>query len=252
MSITLTPRQPLAGPVDARAILAGAWGALTPAELLARELEGPDGAFALGDAFTAAGSADGTLVIEGDASRLQWLGAGLASGTVEVRGNAGDYAGAGMSGGALVIRGSAGDFAGGGAAGRKRGMTGGELIIHGSTGASTGAAARRGLIAVGGSTGPFAGFSMIAGTIVAFGAFGPDTGLLNKRGTLVSLGSITRPSTYRPACSYAPDWLRMLFLRLRDRYGMAVSPAHLDGTYQRLSGDFAELGKGEILEWNAA
>ena len=35
-------------------------------------------------------------------------------------------------------------------------------------------------------------------------------------------------------------------------YGMAVSPAHLDGTYQRLSGDFAELGKGEILEWNAA
>lgn len=252
MSITLSPRQPLPGPVDARAILEGAWGDLGPAALLARELDGPDGTLALGDAYSASGSPDGMLVIEGDSSQLQWLGAGLAAGTVEVRGNAGNYAGAGMSGGALVIRGNAGDFTGSAAAGRKRGMTGGEIIVHGSAGASTGAAMRRGLIATGGGTGPFAGFSMLAGTIVAFGAFGGDAGLLNKRGTLVSLGGIAMPSTYRAACTYAPDWLRMVLIRLRERYGMPVTAAHLDGDYQRSSGDFAELGKGEILSWSAA
>lgn len=252
MSVTLTLRQPLTTRVSGRGIFADGWTALRPADLLKRELAGPDGGFAMGDAFAATGEPDGHAILEGDLSRLDWLGAGLTAGTVELRGNVGDYAGAGMSGGALVVRGNAADFTGGAAAGHKRGMTGGEIIVHGSAGASTGAAARRGLIAVGAGTGPFAGFSMIAGTIVAFGAFGADAGLLNKRGTLVSLGGGTVPTTYRLACTYTPDWLRIVLIRLRDRYGMPVTTAHLDGTYQRSSGDFAELGRGEILAWNAA
>jgi hypothetical protein len=45
--------------------------------------------------------------------------------------------------------------------------------------------------------------------------------------------------------------LRVVLTRLRDRYGLPLAPAHLDGQYRRLRGDLAELGKGEILAWNA-
>ena len=40
-----------------------------------------------------------------------------------------------------------------------------------------------------------------------------------------------------------------MLTRLRARYRLPVKRAHLTGLYRRYSGDMAELGKGEILEW---
>jgi formylmethanofuran dehydrogenase subunit C len=104
---------------------------------------------------------------------------------------------------------------------------------------------------VGGAVGDHAGAGMIAGTIVAFGPLGPAAGLWSKRGSLVALGAVTVPSTYRYACTYQPIHLRLLFTRLRERYRLPVEDRHVSGRFRRYSGDLADLGKGEILEWTA-
>jgi formylmethanofuran dehydrogenase subunit C len=130
-------------------------------------------------------------------------------------------------------------------------MTGGELIVHGSAGAGAGSGMRRGLLVITGEAGDQTGVGTIAGTVVVFGPAGTDTGLWSKRGTVVALGAITPPATYSYACTYQPVHLRLLLTRLRVRYSLPVRPRHLNGFYRRYSGDMAELGKGEILEWTA-
>lgn len=128
----------------------------------------------------------------------------------------------------------------------------GEVVIDGHVGAEVGARMRRGVIAVTGNTGPRAGLGVIAGSIVIFGSAGTETGLWSKRGSVVAFGAVTPPSTYRYACTYRPPHLRLLLARLRERFGLPVTAQHLEGWYDRYSGDFAELGKGEILAWKPA
>lgn len=234
---------------DCRGLFLPGWEVLDGDAMLRREVVMGDQRVALGDLATATGSPKGEAVLEGDWSRAGWLGAGLAGGTVEVGGNVGPHAGAAMSGGALVVRGSADAGVAGAFPGRKRGMTGGEVIVHGSVGDGAGRAMRRGLLAVGGSAGRAAGYSMLAGTIVCLGAVGADAGLLNKRGSIVAAGSIAIPPVYRHACTFRPAFVAVLLRRLRDRYGFRVSAGLLGGAWHRWSGDFAELGKGEILAW---
>ena len=130
-------------------------------------------------------------------------------------------------------------------------MTGGELIVRGSAGPEAGAGMRRGLLVIAGSSGGRTGLGMIAGSVVVFGAAGLDTGLWSKRGSVIALGPITPPATYAYACTYQPVYLRPLFRRLQVRYELSIHRRHLTGFYRRYSGDQAELGKGEILEWTA-
>ncbi len=68
------------------------------------------GGVALGDAFEISGSPGDTITIEGATPELDFIGAGLDSGTIRVVGSAGTYAARKMSGGKLEIRGHAGDF----------------------------------------------------------------------------------------------------------------------------------------------
>ena len=92
---------------------------------------------------------------------------------------------------------------------------------------------------------------MIAGTVVVFGSAGAESGLWSKRGSVIALGGITPPATYLYACTYRPEYVRLLLARLRVRFGLPVGARHLNGLYRRYSGDMAELGKGEILAWTA-
>jgi hypothetical protein len=92
---------------------------------------------------------------------------------------------------------------------------------------------------------------MIAGTVLVFGDAGPSPGIGSKRGSVIALGSIEIPATYRYACTYQPDHLRLTLLRLRDRYRLKVLKRHLTGFYRRYSGDLGDLGRGEILAWTA-
>jgi formylmethanofuran dehydrogenase subunit C len=243
---------PLPAPADFSAILAGDWATLGPAELAGRPvLVSGRGALPLGELCRLEGEPDGTIRFTGDFSAASRLGAGLQSGTVIVEGSVGDGVGLGMAGGTILVRGDAGADAGAAAAEARRGMTGGELVVHGTVGDGAGALMRRGLLAVGGRTGRHAGAGMIAGTIVALGAFGTTAGLWSKRGSIVALGGVGVPSTYRYACTYQPPHLRLVLTRLRTIFGLPVEERHLTGYYRRYSGDLADLGKGEILEWTA-
>ncbi len=245
-------KSPLQQRADFSEVLADPWITLSAGEMAQRAvyLE-RDGRVLLGDLFELQGEPGGRIRFVGDLENGDRLGAGLKQGEVIVEGSVGSEAGLAMAGGALDITGDAGPRAGAAPLGYKRGMTGGELIVRGSAGAEAGASMRRGLLAIVGSAGDKAGFAMIAGTVIAFGSAGAESGLWSKRGSLIALGAILPPRTYAYACTYEPAFVRLMLTRLGLRYRLPVQQRHLTGLYRRYSGDLAELGKGEILEWVA-
>jgi formylmethanofuran dehydrogenase subunit C len=250
--VTLVAR--LKAKLDQRAdlseVLAEGWVTLSPTEMVPRTvyLE-RHGSVSLGDLFNIEGQPDGRIEFTGELDLVDRLGAGLREGEVLVKSSVGRETGLGMAGGILEIEGDAGPRAGAAPLGYKRGMLGGELIIRGSAGPEAGALMRRGLVVIGRTAGPLTGRGMIAGTILVLGAAGAETGLWSKRGSVVALGQITPPDTYAYACTYQPVHLRLMFARLRARYGLPIQRKYLTGLYRRYSGDLAELGKGEILAW---
>ena len=160
-----------------------------------------------------------------------------------------------MRGGLVRVAGNAGHLLGAAYRGSPKGMRGGTILVEGSAGNEAGCAMRRGLIAVGGAVGDFAGVMMLAGSIFVFGRLGIRPGAGMKRGTLVTVardGNAPRLlPTFRFDCEYRPPWLPLYARRLR-ALGFPV-PEGLAGTpCRRYSGDFIELGKGEILVWTLA
>jgi formylmethanofuran dehydrogenase subunit C len=243
-------KSPLLQRADFSEVLAGPWTGMGAAELAQRPvyLE-RDGQVQLGDLFEVRGNPAGKIRFLGDLARADLLSAGMTEGEVLVEGAVGGEAGAGMAGGTLDVSGNAGPRAGAALRGFNRGMTGGELIVRGAAGPEAGALMRRGLVVIGSSAGPRAGLGMIAGSVVVFGASGADAGLWSKRGSVIALGPISPPVTYVYACAIKPVYLRLLFTRLAAQYHLPVRRKHLNGLYRRYSGDTAESGRGEILEW---
>lgn len=244
-------RAPLSVPADLGEVLAHGWVSLGPAELARRPVRVDGRPAVLGDLFDITGLPAGRIRFEGDLRRVDRLASGLDHGEVLVDGSVGDDTGMGMTGGTVVIRGNAGARAGAATPEARRGMSGGELVILGDAGPEAGARMRRGLLAIGGRAGPYTGATMIAGTVVILRSAGPGAGLWSKRGSIVALGSISVPATYRYACTYRPTYLRLALARLRSRHGLPVKPRHFSGLFRRYSGDLADLGRGEILEWTA-
>jgi len=247
-----TLKTPLRQRVACAEILSGSWTHLSARELAGRPvyLE-RDGQVALGEIFELKGVPGGRIRFVGNLELADGFAAGLSEGEVVVEGNLGSEAGIALAGGALDVQGNTGPRTGAAPLGFKRGMTGGELIVRGSAGTEAGAGMRRGLIVIVGKAGNQTGLRMIAGNVVVFGSAGQDCGLWSKRGTVVALGEITPPPTYSYACTYHPPHLKLLLTRLKVTYDLPVRTRHLTGFYRRYSGDMAELGKGEILEWSA-
>jgi formylmethanofuran dehydrogenase subunit C len=211
----------------------------------------------VGEFFEVSGSGD-DVRLDGDLSRVRYVGAEMTAGRLTVAGDVGAHVGAGMRGGELHVEGDAGDHAGAGmrggtlvvrgSAGRKLGserMRGGEIVVHGDAGAQAGAGLRRGLIAVGGRVGEAAGLRMLAGTIVAVGGVGPWAGAGMRRGSIVTTEAAPL-STFTFSCTYRPPFLRLYLRRLR-ALGLPVSDEQIDGRYARWCGDGLELRRGEIL-----
>ena len=124
---------------------------------------------AVGDLFevSGAGSEEEALVLGGDLRGFDFIGAGMTSGELEVRGDVGAWAGAKMAGGVLRILGDAGARLGSAYPGARAGMTGGEIVVSGDAGEEVGACMRRGLVVVAGQTAAGAGLRMLAGTVIA-------------------------------------------------------------------------------------
>jgi formylmethanofuran dehydrogenase subunit C len=220
----------------------------------------------LSDFFTISGElTDETVEVEGDLSKVKLVGAGMSSGLLKITGNIGTHLGAEMTGGEIIVNGDAGDWVGreisGGritikgnaghlvgsaVRGSSVGIQGGEIIIHGNTKNETGNGMRRGLIAVGGNSGDFTGVNMKAGTIVVLGKLGQRPGAGMVRGTIISTNTAELLPTFTYGTTYKPTVIKTILIYLR-KLGLPMENEHINGKYQRWSGDSLELNKGEIL-----
>src|ERR1700674_927577 len=265
MSLTLTLHTVPEVPLEAEALSPYRVAGLSGIDVAKLPVMHGNRSAELGDFFRAVGRGDGELRIEGDLARVKFigaamsegrvvvegtagmhLGAGMKGGEIVVEGNCGDWVGPEMSGGRIVIKGNAGHMVGSAVRGSLSGISGGEIIVHGNAGNEAGSAMRRGLIAIGGDCGDFAGVNMIAGTIIVLGTLGWRSGAGMKRGTVVSMHGAEMLPTFSRAGSYSPVFLRLYLLHLREA-GLPVADEHINGIYQRWSGDAVETNHGEIL-----
>lgn len=249
MSVTLTLRDGITDRVDASAITPNALASLASSDITALPCWLHDERTTLGDLFQVDGERSDDVRVRGELARVDGLGTRMSGGTLTVEGALGDNAGLAMSGGLLTIHGSAGDRLGAPLIGASRGMTGGEIIVTGHVGADAARRVRRGLVVVGGDAGPGAAHAMIAGTILVAGRLGPGAGLWSKRGSVIALGGIEIPVTYRYACTYHPPYIPVLLRYLQRTRQFAIDQRFARGQYRRWTGDVADIGKGEILEW---
>src|SRR3954462_12424301 len=279
MTLTLTLREQPVAPLEAEVLSPDRLASARRDEIEALPLWHGNERTRVGEFFAVSGSGDDVRV-EGDLTRVWFVGAGMTAGRLtvagdvgmhvgarmrggelHVEGDAGDWAGAGMHGGTLVVRGSAGGpprggrpgaragAGGGGGGGPRRagaGRRGGGIVVHGDAGAQAGAGLRRGLIAVAGRVGEAAGLRMLAGTIVALGGLGPRAGAGMRRGSIVTMARAEPLPTFVFSCIYRPPFLRLYLRRLR-ALGLAVSDEQIGGRYARWSGDGLELRRGEML-----
>jgi formylmethanofuran dehydrogenase subunit C len=249
---------------------------LTAAEIAALPVTADGRRRPLGTLFTVGGDmADGRIDCGGDFSRVHRVGAGMAAGTMTVRGDVGRHAGEGMTGGTLTISGNAGDWlaaemtggsvrvggragdnVAGALPGSPVGMRGGVVVVEGDAGCLAGARMRRGLLAIGGDCGEAAAFEMRAGTVLVAGRAGRRPGMGMRRGTLIFPGTIPDlPPTFTRGAVWTPTILRLLANRL-DRAGFRPGGRPPDqwtsAAWQQWHGDAIEGGRGEIFHRCAA
>ncbi len=134
---------------------------------------------------------DKKLLLDGDFSRVKWIGCRMSDGEILVKGGVGANCGAYMSGGRIVIEGDADDWLGAemkngeivvkgnagnliGCAyyGNATGMSGGRIIIEGDAGNYIGEKMSGGEIEIKGNAGDFIGTEMKGGTITIHGSCG--------------------------------------------------------------------------------
>ena len=250
--------------VDARSLLPSV--AALPVEDVQR-LRLPHGrdTVAVGELFDVQQCDGDALVLDGDLSRFDAIGAGMAEGTIEANGSVGDNVGLGMSGGRLLIRGSArdlaacsmrgghievtgdiGDFAASALPGDMDGMRGGTLHVHGGAGARLADRMRRGTVVVNGDCGDFAASRMVAGTLALGGRCGAHAGWGMRRGSVVFAGEAPAlASTFVAVHSNAHVFWQLLARDLA-RFGGPFDGLHLRKV-ERHAGDLAVQGKGELV-----
>ena len=256
-------------PVEAECITPDALAGKSAEEIRALPVQHGNRQMPLGEFFQVSGSAeDGEITVEGDCSRVKWIGAGMTRGKIAIRGpigmhvgaemrggdievfgDAGDWVGAEMRGGKIHVHGNAGHLVGAAYRGSRKGMRGGTILIDGNAGNEIGGTMRRGLIAIGGACGDFPGISMIAGSIFLFGTPGIRLGAGMKRGTIAVFTNMPPllPS-FRLACDYSPTFLQLYLRQLRS-WGFAVPEMASNVLFRRYIGDLVALGKGEVLHW---
>ena len=122
---TLTLHTVPNGRVDMSSVLPETLAGRTEDDIVRQVLLLDGSPVALGDLFEVGVDEADILTIRTDNNRLDYLGKGMTSGTLQIEGPAGHYAAQAMRGGELDIRGDAGDSA-------ANGMKGGLLRIRGN------------------------------------------------------------------------------------------------------------------------
>lgn len=228
----------------------------------------------LGDFFdikgeVAAQAGDQAIFVEGDLSKVKYIGAKMTAGKVVVNGDVGMHLGAQMTGGEIQVNGSAGDWTGvemkggllrisGGAGnhlgsvyrGSAEGMTGGCIVVDGNVGQEVGSFLRRGMIVIRGNVGPFAGVHMNGGEIFVFGRAAKRLGADAKGngGIIVCLGEVEAMlPTYIYDSTYKPTFMKLYMRELYDRLGVKEAERFIEVPFRRYHGDTAIGGNSEIF-----
>ena len=189
----------------------------------------------------------GEVFVDGDVGAQ--AGRLMTAGRLILRGNTGPWAASGMKGGVIEILGSAGDRLGGPLAGEMAGMRDGTVVVRGRAGERAGDRMRRGTIIIEDETGAYAGSRMIAGTLIVGRKAGPLPGFLMKRGTVVLGGGCRAISPTFVDCGQHALLAMRLWADFIDPYSRPAAVL-LRRPLQRLAGDMAVLGKGEIFMGN--
>jgi formylmethanofuran dehydrogenase subunit C len=226
----------------------------------------------LGEFFKVSGvetEAPDELHVEGDLTRVKYLGKGTSSGRMIIRGNCGMHTCEGMKGGDVEvygdvanwcfcamqggtarIHGSAGAFLASAFPGDARGMKGGTILVRGDVGARAAERMRRGIIVAGGAIGELAATEMIAGTIVSLGRIGERAGASMKRGTIIAMGGHgPMLPGFELSCSYSPVFIGILGRELKKIGFIEDVETFINAPsgFSRWCGDLVSTGKGEIL-----
>lgn len=186
----------------------------------------------------------GTLIVDGSVG--SYAGRKMRGGKLDIRGSAGNLLASGMSGGMIHVTGSAGDNLGSVIAGDRFGMVGGTVVVGGDIGARAGDKMRRGTVIVKGKTGQGAGTRMIGGTIWAEGGFGPAPGYMMRRGTLIGSKVERLLPTFVDCGRHDLLIVRILSRHLKATLG-ELAPNPMPLFIQKIAGDMATIGRGEIL-----
>jgi formylmethanofuran dehydrogenase subunit C len=269
MSVTLRQRQTTAHSLDLRGILPGTLLEQTDAEIAAHPIAIGNQQSSLGELFSISRDSadDDLLIIDPLDNRLNYVGAELASGRLQVKGDVGDYAGRAMRGGQLTIEGSAGDFAGSAmqdgtlcingncgdrlgapAAGERKGQQGGLIHVGGKAGSRAGECQRRGYLIIEGDAGDLLAHRMIAGTLYLGGRAGKMAGYGMRRGTLLLR---RRPEQLAETmCNNGVlniSVLPLLFKEIQRLSAGNVRAEEFGAPIERHLGDLACAGQGEVL-----
>ncbi len=188
----------------------------------------------------------GSINIKGDVG--DFLGQGLKGGVITLRGNSGSWTGNAMSGGRINIIGDAADYVGAGLPGDSFGMRNGLISITGNAGDRVGDRMRRGIIIIQGKSGDFCGSRIHAGTIIVLDKVGKHPGEGMRRGTIILAKKPAHISaTFKSCGNLKMQFLRLLFTQLVSM-GTEFELFNKYGAFaHRFSGDIARNGKGEIL-----
>jgi formylmethanofuran dehydrogenase subunit C len=185
----------------------------------------------------------GRIEITGDVGA--YLGFHLNGGTIHCHGNTAAFAACNMAKGLLIIEGNTGEFLGGGSAGLRKGMRGGTVLVKGDAGDRAGDQMRRGLILIEGNAGDYCGSRMIAGTIGVMGTVGMYAGFNMKHGTLLLLKKPALHATMQDCGMHTLPFLSLLYQSF-SKLDSQFSGLHSQRV-QRWVGDAACNGNGEIL-----
>jgi formylmethanofuran dehydrogenase subunit C len=179
---------------------------------------------------------DAKLVLEGDFSRVKWIGARMDEGEILVKGSIGDHVGAYMSGGKIVVEGDALDWIG-------AEMKSGEIVVEGSArnyvgcaywGNATGMSG--GKIVVKGDASNYVGEKMAGGEIEIFGNAGDFIGTEMKDGSIVIHGS----------CGFVGGDMKGGIIKVRGSFEVIPGFRKVEDGFE---GDVNAGGKGRIIQF---
>jgi len=234
------------------------------ADIAAIELHSGKQKLRVDTVFDIAGNDASDIGIANSCNKLDFIGRGMKTGRITVRGNTGSYLGlqmhngeivlhgnadafaaSGLSGGLIHIHGNVGDFLAAAIAGDKQGMKGGIVIVTGNAGDRVGDQMRRGVLLIEGNVGSYCASRMLAGTIGVLGTVGEYVGYGMRRGTLLLTQTPALHATIQDCGLHTLPFLGLMFKSFSN---LPTKFAKINKCRaQHYAGDLANDGKGEIL-----